>query len=121
MHNEFAKCAKPDNLRPTFVVRPALMRINQSLLHAFFAVSLLCLTAKGTLRAQVVADFGVRFQAQQNGGIQFLANTSLYCGTGSQCVQAQNALPITGFPQDNNNDHNMVYFNSDSDPDTWSS
>ena len=121
MHNEFAKCAKPDNLRPTFVVRPALMRINQSLLHAFFAVSLLCLTAKGTLRAQVVEDFGVRFQAQQNGGIQFLANTSLYCGTGSQCVQAQNALPITGFPQDNNNDHNMVYFNSDSDPDTWSS
>ena len=73
------------------------------------------------LQAQVVEDFEIRFQTQQNGGIQFLANTSLYCGTGSQCVQAQNAMPITGFPQDNNNDHNMVYFNSDADPDTWSS
>ena len=80
MHKEFAKCAKPDNLRPTFVVRTALMRIKQTLIHAFCAVSLLFLTANGTLRAQVVEDFGVRFQAQQNGGIQFLANTSLYCG-----------------------------------------
>ena len=73
------------------------------------------------LQAQVVEDFEIRFQTQQNGGIQFLANTSLYCGTGSQCVQAQNAMPITGFPQDNNNDHNMVYFNSDDDASTWSS
>jgi uncharacterized repeat protein (TIGR01451 family) len=73
------------------------------------------------LHAQVVEDFEIRFQTQQNGGIQFLANTSLYCGTGSQCVQAQNAMPITGFPQDNNNDHNMVYFNSDDDASTWSS
>ena len=81
----------------------------------------LVLLSMGVAQAQVVEDFAIRFQTQQNGGIQFLANTSLYCGTGSQCVQAQNALPITGFPQDNNNDHNMVYFNSDADPDTWSS
>ena len=81
----------------------------------------LVLLSMGGAQAQVVEDFAIRFQTQQNGGIQFLANTSLYCGTGSQCVQAQNAMPITGFPQDNNNDHNMVYFNSDADPDTWSS
>jgi gliding motility-associated-like protein/uncharacterized repeat protein (TIGR01451 family) len=82
---------------------------------------LLFFAGTNSLHAQVVEDFGIRHQTQQNGGIQFLANTSLYCGTGNQCVQAQNALPITGFPQDDNNDHDMVYFNSDSDSQTWSS
>ncbi len=88
---------------------------------AYCLVLLLSLAGANILHTQVVEDFGIRYQTQQNGGIQFLANTSLYCGTGNQCVQAQNALPITGFPQDNNNDHNMVYFNSDTDSETWSS
>ena len=93
------------------------MRLTLSFFIAVLGLSL----CHSQASAQVVEDFAIRFQTQQNGGIQFLANTSLYCGTGNQCVQAQNALPITGFPQDNNNDHNMVYFNSDDDASTWSS
>ena len=30
-------------------------------------------------------------------------------------------MPITGWPQDNNNGHSMEYFDGDSDPDTWCS
>lgn len=72
-------------------------------------------------QAQVVENFEIRYQAQQNGGIQFLTNTTMFCGTGSSCTAAQQAMPITGWPQDNNNDHSMVYFDGDSDPDTWCS
>lgn len=90
-------------------------------LREFPVLFALAMISTNALNAQVVEDFEIRYQTQQNGGIQFLANTSLYCGTGSQCVQAQNAMPITGFPQDNNNDHNMIYLNSDADAETWSS
>ncbi|MBV42520.1 MAG: hypothetical protein CL834_05755 [Crocinitomicaceae bacterium] len=90
-------------------------------LRDFTVLLALAMISANALNAQVVEDFEIRYQTQQNGGIQFLANTSLYCGTGSQCVQAQNAMPITGFPQDNNNDHNMIYLNSDADAETWSS
>ena len=70
---------------------------------------------------QVVEDFDIRFQAQQNGGIQFLANTTMFCGTGTACTNAQQAMPITGWPQDNNNGHSMQYYDGDNDPDTWCS
>lgn len=75
----------------------------------------------GQVEAQVVEDFEIRYQAQQNGGIQFLANTTMFCGTGSSCTAAQQAMPITGWPQDNNNGHSMEYFDGDDDPDTWCS
>jgi uncharacterized repeat protein (TIGR01451 family) len=97
------------------------MQHSKQFLKAFPVLFALAMISISALHAQVVEDFEIRFQTQQNGGIQFLANTSLYCGTGSQCVQAQNAMPITGFPQDSNNDHNMIYFNSDADAETWSS
>ena len=86
-----------------------------------FALGSLLLVMSPGLLGQVVDDFDIRFQAQQNGGIQFLANTTMYCGTGSSCTQAQNAMPITGFPQDNNNGHSMQYYDGDNDPATWSS
>ena len=80
------------------------------------ALGSLLLVMSPALFGQVVDDFDIRFQAQQNGGIQFLANTTMYCGTGSSCTQAQNAMPITGFPQDNNNGHSMQYYDGDNDP-----
>ena len=86
-----------------------------------FALGSLLLVMSPGLLGQVIDDFDIRFQAQQNGGIQFLANTTMYCGTGSSCTQAQNAMPITGFPQDNNNGHSMQYYDGDNDPATWSS
>ena len=70
--------------------------------------------------AQVVEDFDIRFQAQQNGGIQFLANTTMYCGSGFNCTEAQQALPFE-FPQSNNNNHSMQYYDGDNDPETWCS
>ena len=70
--------------------------------------------------AQVVEDFDIRFQAQQNGGIQLLANTTMYCGDGFNCTQAQEAMPFE-FPQDNNNGHQMQYYDGDNDPETWCS
>lgn len=76
------------------------------------------LTGLGT--AQIVEPFDIRFQTQQNGGIQFLANTTMFCGTGSACVSAQQAMPFE-FPQDNNNGHQMQYYDGDSDPATWCS
>jgi gliding motility-associated-like protein/uncharacterized repeat protein (TIGR01451 family) len=87
-----------------------------------FSLALLlmvCWSSQG--HAQVVEDFEIRYQAQQNGGIQFLTNTTMYCGTGSSCTAAQQAMPITGWPQDNNNGHSMEYFDGDNDPDTWCS
>ena len=77
-----------------------------------------CAALSSTGRAQVVDDFDIRFQAQQNGGIQFLANTTMFCGTGSSCLSAQSAMPF-GWPADNNNGHDMQYYNGDNDPDTW--
>ena len=74
-----------------------------------------------TLLCQVVDDFDIRFQVQQKGGIQFLANTTMFCGSGSSCTQAQNAMPFADFSDDNNNDHDMEYFDGDNDPSTWSS
>ena len=66
-----------------------------------------------TLLCQVVDDFDIRFQVQQKGGIQFLANTTMFCGSGSSCTQAQNAMPFADFSDDNNNDHDMEYFDGD--------
>ena len=83
---------------------------------ARLALGSLLLVMSPAIFGQVVDDFDIRFQAQQNGGIQFLANTTMYCGTGSSCTQAQNAMPITGFPQDNNNGHSMQYYDGDNDP-----
>lgn len=73
------------------------------------------------LTGQVVDNFDIRFQAQQNGGIQFLANTTMFCGTGSPCTQVQNAMPFADLSDDNNNNHDMEYFDGDNDPATWSS
>ena len=84
-----------------------------------FLSGMLLIGLSGT--AQVVEDFDIRFQAQQNGGIQFLANTTMFCGTGTACTNAQQAMPITGWPQDNNNGHSMQYYDGDNDPDTWCS
>ena len=81
------------------------------------ALAFTCLPFFGS--AQIVQAFDIRYQAQQNGGIQFLANTTMYCGTGSPCTAAQQAMPITGWPQENNNAHNMQYYDGDADPDTW--
>ncbi|MGB1076028.1 MAG: PKD domain-containing protein [Flavobacteriales bacterium] len=72
------------------------------------------------LLAQVIEDFDIRYQAQQNGGILFLANTTMHCGSGSNCTEAQEAMPFD-WPQDNNNGHNMQYLDMDNDPSTWSS
>lgn len=88
--------------------------------HTPIAHTLLLLACcGGAVHAQVIEDFDIRFQAQQNGGIQYLANTTMYCGTGTSCSAAQEAMPITGWPQDNNNGHSMQYFDGDNDPDTW--
>ena len=87
-----------------------------------FAIAFACVALGFSgipVRAQVVEDFEIRYQAQQNGGIVFLANTTMYCGTGTSCSAAQEAMPITGWPQDNNNGHSMQYFDGDNDPDTW--
>ena len=70
---------------------------------------------------QVIEDFDIRFQAQQNGGIVFLANTTMYCGTGWECTDAQQTTSNSGSYQLNNNSHDMEYYDGDSDPDTWCS
>ena len=72
-------------------------------------------------QAQVVEPFDIRYQTQQNGGIVFLANSTMYCGGGNNCTQTQQAMPSSNWSQDNNNDHNMVYYDGDNDPDTWCS
>ena len=73
-----------------------------------------------TLQGQIIEPFDIRFQAQQNGGIQFLANTTMHCGSSNNCLEAQEAMPFE-FPQDNNNGHDMQYFDGDNDPATFCS
>ena len=93
--------------------------INNPLLsQARWALACGCAALASQGHAQVVDDFDIRFQAQQNGGIRFLANTTMFCGTGSSCVSAQSATPFDG-SADNNNSHEMQYYNGDNDPDTW--
>ena len=58
----------------------------------FLALVFVAYWATGT--AQVVEDFDIRFQAQQNGGIQFLANTTMYCGGSFNCTEAQRGLAV---------------------------
>ena len=82
-------------------------------------LSLLLMAAAG--QAQIVEAFDIRYQTQQNGGIVFLANSTMYCGGGNTCTQTQQAMPSSNWSQDNNNDHNMVYYDGDNDPDTWCS
>ena len=38
-------------------------------------------------QAQVVEPFDIRYQTQQNGGIVFLANSTMYCGGSNNCTQ----------------------------------
>jgi uncharacterized repeat protein (TIGR01451 family) len=73
-----------------------------------------------SLQGQIIEPFDIRFQAQQNGGIQFLANTTMHCGSSNNCLEAQEAMPFE-FPQDNNNGHSMQYFDGDNDPATFCS
>lgn len=75
----------------------------------------------GGAHGQVIEDFDIRFQAQQNGGIVFLANTTMHCGTGWDCNSAQQTTSNSGSYQLNNNSHDMEYYDGDSDPDTWCS
>ena len=75
----------------------------------------------GAARGQVIEDFDNRFQAQQNGGIVFLANTTMYCGTDWDCTNAQQTTSNSGSYQLNNNSHDMEYYDGDTDPDTWCS
>ena len=95
----------------------SVMCLFRTLRQCMPALAFTCLPFFGS--AQIVQAFDIRYQAQQNGGIQFLANTTMYCGTGSPCTAAQQAMPITGWPQENNNAHNMQYYDGDADPDTW--
>ena len=44
-------------------------------------LSLLLMAAAG--QAQIVEAFDIRYQTQQNGGIVFLANSTMYCGGGN--------------------------------------
>ena len=46
--------------------------------HIWRLTSLLFLLTGTAMEAQVVDNFEVRFQTQQNGGIQFLANTTMH-------------------------------------------
>ena len=90
--------------------------------HIWRLTPLLFLLTGTALEAQVVDNFEVRFQTQQNGGIQFLANTTMHCGFENSCAEAQEAMPFDGSQEDdNNNDHDMQYFDGDSNPDTWCS
>ena len=93
------------------------MNKNLRLLYVFAG---LLVAAMAPTSAQIVEDFDIRFQAQQNGGIQFLANTTMHCGGSFNCTEAQQALPFE-FPQSNNNNHSMQYYDGDDDPDTWCS
>ena len=43
-------------------------------------------------QALVVEPFDIRYQTQQNGGIVFLANSMMYCGS-NNCTQTQQAMP----------------------------
>lgn len=90
--------------------------------HIWRLTSLLFLLTGAAMEAQIVDNFEIRFQTQQNGGIQFLANTTMHCGFENNCTQAQQAMPFDGSQEDdNNNDHDMQYFDGDSNPDTWCS
>ena len=89
-------------------------------LQLFYALASLLAASIEPTYAQVVEDFDIRFQAQQNGGIQFLANTTMSCGDSFNCTEAQQALPFE-FPQSNNNNHNMQYYDGDDNPNTWCS
>ena len=86
-----------------------------------FFWALLALGVQTLGKAQVEDPFTVRFGTQQTGGIVFLANASLSCGTSNGCSAAQASLPITGNAQENNNAFDMAYIDVDGVAGTWSS
>ena len=77
--------------------------------------------ASGGVWGQVEDDFEVRFGTQQKGGVLFLANASLSCGSSNGCAAAQASMPITGTAQENNNAFDMAYIDVDGVAGTWSS
>ncbi len=74
-----------------------------------------------TVQAQIVRDFTTRFSRNTPGDVTLTGNSVLTCPSGSaNCAQVQNGIISTGNDA-NNNAHDMVYQDIDSDPSTFNS
>ena len=80
--------------RPNFTRLPRRPDMGLEIPHIWILTPLLFLLTGSVMEAQIVDNFEIRFQTQQNGGIQFLANTTMHCGFGNTCIDAQEALPF---------------------------
>jgi gliding motility-associated-like protein/uncharacterized repeat protein (TIGR01451 family) len=65
--------------------------------------------------SQIIQPFNIRYQVNQKGGLVFLANTSVGCGSCSGHTE----MPPGG--NSDNNDYNMTYVDIDTDPTTFMS
>ncbi|RYE18475.1 MAG: hypothetical protein EOP51_21880, partial [Sphingobacteriales bacterium] len=69
--------------------------------------------------AQLITPFSIRHQTTQKGGIRFLANGILSCGTGTSCNTGRSEVPPAGTSQNNN--FTMQYIDMDGNASTFSS
>jgi len=72
-----------------------------------------------TAIAQVVRPFTTYYQTNQKGGIVYISNVSVSCGSASGCAAAEAELPPAGTTQ--NNDFNQEYIDIDNDGATFMS
>jgi hypothetical protein len=72
-----------------------------------------------TAIAQVVRPFTTYYQTNQKGGIVYISNVSVSCGSATGCAAAEAELPPAGTTQ--NNDFNQEYVDVDNDGATFMS
>lgn len=71
------------------------------------------------VQAQVIRPFSIHYQTNQKGGIIYLANVSVSCGSAVGCSTAEGEIPPAG--NGRNNDFNQQYVDVDADGTTFMS
>ncbi len=90
-----------------FKFTPQLLLISLALLSSQF------------LQAQVIRPFSIYYQNNQKGGIVYISNVSVSCGSDVNCPAAEAELPPTG--NGRNNDFTQAYVDVDNDGTTFMS
>jgi gliding motility-associated-like protein/uncharacterized repeat protein (TIGR01451 family) len=86
-------------------------------LKSFFLIA--ALFASSLAQSQVVRPFSVYYQNNQKGGIVYISNVSVSCGSATGCAAAEAELPPAGTTQ--NNDFIQQYVDVDNDGTTFMS
>ena len=96
------------------------ININSKNLRLLFVSYCVIFISANFVFSQIVSPFNIRYQVNQKGGIKFLSNVSVSCGSGTNnCATAQGEVPPSGVYQ--NGSFTMSYVDIDGDASTFSS